>query len=55
MKLAELAEAVELKEYGSVTMAVKQFAPRLTERKALHEQRRKAKEMLNVKMGPSFT
>src|SRR6266536_1118840 len=32
-------------------MAVKQFASRLTQQQVLHEQCRKAKEMLNVKLG----
>ena len=49
LKLAELAQSVELKEYGSVATAVKPF--RLTQQKALHKQCRKAKEMLNVKLG----
>jgi len=35
LKLAELAQSVELKEYGSVATAVKPF--RLTQQKALHK------------------
>lgn len=50
LKLKDLAQSVEAKEYATVAMAVKRFETSLKKGKSLQEEYRRVMQMLNVKM-----
>ena len=50
LKLKDLAQSVEVREYAAVAMAVKRFETSLKKDKSLQEEYRRVMQMLNVKM-----
>ena len=50
LKLKDLAQSVEVREYATVAMAVKRFETSLKKDKSLQEEYRRVMQMLNVKM-----
>jgi chromosomal replication initiation ATPase DnaA len=50
LKLKDLAQSVEVREYATVAMAVKRFETSLKKDKSLQEEYRRVMQMLNIKM-----